>query len=762
MAAKKSTKERSTPKTGNSGKSGASARVPEPEVTAALALEHGLTEDELARVQETLGRMPTYTELGVVSVMWSEHCSYKSSRVHLSKFPTEGPRVLQGPGENAGAIDIGGGWAAVFKMESHNHPSFIEPYQGAATGVGGILRDVFTMGARPVASLNSLRFGAPNHNKTRYLVGGVVAGIAGYGNCMGVPTVGGEVVFDDCYNGNILVNVFNLGVCRHGEIFRAYASGVGNPVLYVGAKTGRDGIHGATMASAEFDTEAEAKRPTVQVGDPFSEKLLLEAVQELLRTGAVVGIQDMGAAGLTSSSVEMASRAGNGIELDVDAVPRREPGMTAYECLLSESQERMLVVAEVGREADVFRVFEKWGLDCAVVGVVTDTGHFVVKQDGEVVCDLPVGLVTDDAPKYRRPYERPAYQDRLIGVDADDLPNNLEQAILALVGSPNLCSRRAIYEQFDHMVGAGTVALPGGDAAIIRIPGTDRAVAITVDCNSRYCYLDPRLGAQLSVAECARNLSCVGATPAAITDCLNFGNPENPGTMWQFVEAVEGIAEACRELETPVVSGNVSLYNETDGVGIYPTPTVAMVGIFDPLPPREALVGPGFRGVGDRVVLLGRTFPELDGGEWAHHNGLLGARPPRLSWKAERAVQKLVRELIRQRRVQSAHDLSDGGLAVALVESALLSEGGRLGIDMTIDAIDLAPMVWLFSESASRVLVSVRLDALKLVLDAAATAGVPAMVIGEVTPDVVRWTGRFDLRIERLRQLHEGGLSRFL
>jgi phosphoribosylformylglycinamidine synthase subunit PurL len=735
------------------------------EVTLDMALAHGLTEDEYERALERVGRPLSYTELGVVSVMWSEHCSYKSSRAHLSKLPTTGPRVVQGPGENAGAIDIGDGWAAVFKMESHNHPSYIEPYQGAATGVGGILRDVFTMGARPIASLNALRFGSPTHERTPYLVSGVVHGIAGYGNCIGVATVGGDVMFDAAFDHNILVNVFNLGVCRHDEIFRAAARGAGNAVLYVGARTGRDGIHGATMASAEFDEATEAKRPTVQVGDPFSEKLLLEACQELLITGPLkargIGIQDMGAAGLTSSSVEMAGRGGSGIAIDIDRVPRREPGMNAYECLLSESQERMLVVVEPGAEAEVAALFAKWDLECAVIGEVTDTGRLVVTEGGAVVCDLPVDLLTEEAPRYERPTRRPQYLETLNPVDPATLPvTDLGEELMALLGSPNLCSRRAIYEQYDHQVGLGTLMKPGADAAVLRVPGTDRALALTVDCNPRYCYLDPRAGAELAAAESARNLSCVGAEPAGVTDCLNFGNPENPGIMWQLVEAIEGLADACRRLGTPVVSGNVSLYNDTGGKSIYPTPMVGMVGVYEQQPAVEDLVGTGFRRAGDRLVLLGVTEADVDGSEWARRFGLLGKTPPRLHWDRELPVQALVRRLVRDRLVRSAHDLSEGGLGVAVAESALRSVpalGARLEATP-----GLPDAVWLFSESPSRILLSVAEGALSDVLRVARDAGVPATEIGRVEGDRLVWEGRFDLALEDLRHVWEKGLDAFL
>ncbi|MBM4380989.1 MAG: phosphoribosylformylglycinamidine synthase subunit PurL, partial [Deltaproteobacteria bacterium] len=570
-----------------------------PEVVAA----HRLKPDEYARIVETLGRHPNLLELGIFSVMWSEHCSYKSSRVHLRGFPTTGPRVLVGPGENAGVVDIGDGWAAAFKMESHNHPSYIEPYQGAATGVGGILRDVFTMGARPVALMNSLRFGSPRHPKTARLLQGVVAGIAGYGNCMGVPTVAGEVAFDESYDGNCLVNAFTVGVLPADRIFKGTASGVGNPVLYVGAKTGRDGIHGATMASAEFDDTTESKRPTVQVGDPFTEKLLLEACLELFQTDALVGIQDMGAAGLTSSSVEMAGRAGSGLDLDVSRVPRREVGMTPYEVMLSESQERMLIVAKAGREQEVLDIFRKWDLDAAVVGRVTDTGLYRVLE-GDVVCaELPVEPLTDGAPVYDRPQAEPAWlaEARAFNPLSLPAPADLGESLLQLLSSPTIASKEWVFRQYDSMVRLGGAVLPGkADAAVVRVERTEKALALKADCNSRFVYLDPRLGGSHAVAECTRNVSCAGGEPLGLTDCLNFGNPERPEVMWQFAEAVKGLSDGCRALGVPVVSGNVSLYNETDGKGVMPTPTVGVVGLI----PRLDFAPAGtFQQEGDLVAV---------------------------------------------------------------------------------------------------------------------------------------------------------------
>ncbi|HEX6837581.1 MAG TPA: phosphoribosylformylglycinamidine synthase subunit PurL, partial [Polyangia bacterium] len=594
----------------------------EPPINEATAREHGLSADEFRRVHDILGRAPTYTELGIFSVMWSEHCSYKSSRIHLRGLPTSGPRVIQGPGENAGVVDIGDGQAVIFKMESHNHPSFIEPYQGAATGVGGILRDVFTMGARPVACLDSLRFGRPDHPKTRHLVEGVVAGIAGYGNAFGVPTVAGEVYFDGSYDGNILVNAMAVGLAHADKIFYGKAKGLGNPVLYFGSKTGRDGIHGATMASAQFsetDEEAGSKRPTVQVGDPFVEKLLLEACRELMNSDVLVGIQDMGAAGLTSSSVEMAARAGNGIELDLDRVPRRETNMTAYECMLSESQERMLAVVEKGREAEALAIFAKWDLDAAVIGRVTDTGKIVVKEGGKVHAEIPVAPLAEGL-RYERPFARPTAldQERALDVASLKAPADLGAALLELMASPNIASKEWIYRQYDHMVRVGTVVRPGADAAVIRIldgakdPANAKGLALKTDCNSRFCALDPYEGARLAVAECYRNVSAVGAEPLAVTDCLNFGNPERPDVMWQLVEAIRGLGDACRALETPVVSGNVSLYNEHSGTPIHPTPVVGAVGVLE----RAELAVPGAPpSQTGEVLLLGCATPAHDGSE---------------------------------------------------------------------------------------------------------------------------------------------------
>ncbi len=635
--------------------------------------------------------------------MWSEHCSYKSSRIHLKKLPTKGKYVLQGPGENAGIIRIGGGWVVAFKIESHNHPSYIEPFQGAATGVGGILRDIFTMGARPIAVMDSLRFGLPTGNNLRIL-NGVVEGIAHYGNCFGVPTVGGETIFEECYAGNPLVNVFALGVCKEDEIFYARASGIGNPVIYVGAKTGRDGIHGASMASAEFTEESKQKRPNVQVGDPFLEKLLLEACLEAMKTGAIVAIQDMGAAGLTSSSCEMGSRGGVGIDIDLDLVPQREAGMTAYEMLLSESQERMLLVAEKGREHEVFAVFKKWGLDAVTIGIVTEDGKLRIRHHGKVEAEIPNRALADEAPRYDRPHNVKPYRTAPYEAPAIPESSDLSADLLKLVGSPDLCSKRWIWEQYDYLVRSNTLAGPGSDAAVIRIKETDQSAAMALDGNGRYCYLDPREGAKLAVAECCRNLSTVGALPIAATNNLNFGNPERPEVMAQLVEAIEGIAEACEHFEAPITGGNVSLYNETLGEGIYPTPVLGIVGLLKTAPP----VPTHFQSDGASVVLLGGerpTTPEEFGSSQYAKTIIqkLWGIPPRLDMEYEKRVHEAMREIVAAKLAESAHDLSEGGLAVALAESCTPDLGARAKVGSSGSATQS-----LFGESPSRILVSTR------------------------------------------------------
>ena len=703
-----------------------------PEVTPEVVKQHGLTVQEYQRILDLLGRAPNFTELGIFSVMWSEHCSYKSSKPYLKQLPTEGPRVLQGPGENAGVVDIGDGQAVVFKIESHNHPSFIEPHQGAATGVGGIMRDIFTMGARPIALLNSLRFGDLKDPRTRYLLNGVVDGIASYGNCTGVPTVGGEVYFDSCYNGNILVNAFCLGLVKSDKVFLANAGGVGNPVIYVGSKTGRDGIHGASLlASAEFDETTEEKRPTVQVGDPFTEKLLIETCLELMKKDWVVGVQDMGAAGLTSSSFEMASNSGTGIELDLSKVPLREEKMTAYEIMLSESQERMLFVVKKGHENETLEILDKWGLDGAVIGHVIESPEVHIKYQGESVVNLPISPVVDGALNLKRPRSKPQYLDEVAHLDLTGIaePERGDQALIQLLASPNIVSREWVYEQYDHMVRLNTLVLPGSDAAVLRIKNTPKAVALAVDCNSRYCYLDPFAGAEIAVAECSRNVVCSGATPIGLTNCLNFGNPEKPEIMWQFEQSVLGIAEACRFFDIPVVSGNVSLYNETKGVSIFPTPTVAVVGLIENL---EHRCTQWFKNSGDRIGLLGTTLEEIAGSEYLKQAfDLCRGKPPVLDKKLEKAVQDVCLQLIREQRIHSAHDCSDGGLAVAAVESCITGPETPLGATLNLEST-LRKDALLFGESQSRILVSFAEGQSEAIAGIARKNDVPFEVIGEV------------------------------
>lgn len=699
-----------------------------------IALRHGLKEDEYKKIVDTLGREPNITEIGILSAMWSEHCSYKSSRVHLKKFPIKGERVVQGPGENAGIVDIGDDICVAFKMESHNHPSFIEPYQGAATGVGGILRDIFTMGARPIALLDSLRFGDPKLPKTKYLIEGVVSGIAGYGNCTGIPTVGGEVYFEECYNGNPLVNVFALGVMKKGEIFRGYAKGVGNPVIYVGSKTGRDGIHGAVMASETFTKEAEEKRPAVQVGDPFTEKLLLEACLELFKTGVVVGIQDMGAAGLTSSSTEMAGRAGTGITLDIKKVPRREKGMTPYEVMLSESQERMLIVLQKGKEEIAEKIFRKWELDFSVVGEVDNSKRLRLFEDGKTVADFPIALASDDAPVYKRPYKKPDYLSdvRKLKLSSVPIPSDMNSVFLTLISSPNLSNKKWIYEQYDHMVRTNTVVPPGSDAAVIKIKGSDKAVAITSNCNSRYCYLNPYAGAVIAVAESARNLACSGAIPLAITDCLNFGSPESPEIMWQFKKSIEGMSDAARFLGTPVVSGNVSFYNETEGIAIYPTPTVGMVGLIEDT--RKHLTQ-WFKNEGDVIVLLGKTREELGGSEYLKLiHGLTKGSPPRIDLEAESSLISTLIEVSGMGILNSAHDISEGGLAVALAESCF-TPFGSIGVHIYSLSGKIREDSLLFGESQSRAIVSLDRKDVRTLERIASKYELSVEIIGKVGGD---------------------------
>ncbi len=734
------------------------------QITADVISAHQLTPAEYEKILSLLGREPSLTELGVFSVMWSEHCSYKSSRVHLKKLPTESKRVLQGPGENAGIVDIGDCMAIAFKIESHNHPSFIEPFQGAATGVGGILRDIFTMGARPIAVMDSIRFGRLDDPKTgvrnQHILEGVVSGIAHYGNCFGVPTVGGECVFESSYNGNPLVNVFALGVFKHDEVFYGRASGVGNPVIYVGAKTGRDGIHGASMASAEFTEESKQKRPNVQVGDPFMEKLLLEACLEAMKTGAIVGIQDMGAAGLTSSTCEMGSRAGTGIDMNLDLVPQREPGMTAYEMLLSESQERMLLVAEKGREAEVFSVFKKWGLDAVQIGKVTADGLMRVRHQGKIMAEIPNRALADEAPKYNRPFTKPP---RVAPLDGPSIKSkDLNADLIRLVSSGDLSSKRWIYQQYDYQVRTNTLAGPGGDAAIVRIKGTDTSVAMALDGNGRYCVLDPRQGTKLIVAECCRNLSTAGALPIATTNNLNFGNPEKPEIMAQLVESIEGLAEACRFFEVPVTGGNVSLYNETLGVPIYPTPVVGIVGIMPTAPP----IGIDFKKSGRAILLIGglgtTTAQEFGSTQYAKNvlDQIWGI-PPALDMDLEKRVHTSIREIVLGGLVDSAHDLGEGGLAVAIAESSF--GPANIGVDIKLDS-DI-PAEWLlFHESPSRILVSTA-DPAKI-FSICLKNNVPVMTIGATLESRVtirnRETTWIDCPLCDLRDAWQNGLEHLL
>jgi phosphoribosylformylglycinamidine synthase II len=768
-------------------------------ITPEIVREHGLTPEEYEKVKQLLGgREPTITELGIFSVMWSEHCSYKSSRVHLKRLPTRSRRVVQGPGENAGIIDIGDGWACAFKIESHNHPSFIEPFQGAATGVGGILRDIFTMGARPVAVMDSLRFGPiKNHvgtaalggsaeqspagqtgkseptqaeiHKNHSLLEGVVSGVASYGNCFGVPNLGGETKFEACYSGNPLVNAFALGLVRRDQIFYAKASGEGNPVIYVGSKTGRDGIHGATMASEEFSEASEAKRPNVQVGDPFLEKLLLEACLEAMQTGAIVGIQDMGAAGLTCSTCEMGARGHVGTEIELDRVPQRETGMTPYEIMLSESQERMLLVAQKGREGEVFRVFEKWGLDAVEIGRVTNDGKMRVLHHGEVVSEIPNEALTDDAPLYKRPLERweppvPREMPESIKLaEAGDLTDNLKR----LLASPNICGKRWVWQQYDHMVQTNTVESPGaGDAGVIRIKGSQRGLAMALDGNGRWCYLDPQLGAMHAVADATRNVACSGATPVGATNCLNFGNPEKPHIMWQFSKVIDGITKACEELDVPITGGNVSFYNETLGEGIYPTPVIGIVGILEDV---HKAVFPHFREPGRAVVLLRASEPgdltdaesEFGSSEYAKEIlGTIWGFPPALELEREAALQKALVELIDAGLVESAHECSEGGIAVTLAESTF-SKG--VGVRAHLASLGLPPEFVLFGEDASRVVISCDRSKLGGIQQVARKYRLSAEEIGETVSEQVeiKLDGRVVVlaAVRELRDSFEGALA---
>ncbi|HEO8419474.1 phosphoribosylformylglycinamidine synthase subunit PurL [Niallia sp. FSL W8-0635] len=686
----------------------------------------GVTDEEFAMVEGILGRLPNYTEIGLFSVMWSEHCSYKNSKPVLKKFPISGPQVLQGPGEGAGIVDIGDGQAVAFKIESHNHPSAIEPYQGAATGVGGIIRDVFSMGARPIAILNSLRFGELDNERTKYLFKEVVAGIAGYGNCIGIPTVGGEIAFDDSYAGNPLVNAMCVGLINHEDIKKGQAHGVGNTVMYVGAKTGRDGIHGATFASEELTENSDEKRPAVQVGDPFMEKLLLEACLELIQSDALVGIQDMGAAGLASSSAEMASKAGSGIEMNLDLVPQRETGMTAYEMMLSESQERMLIVVKKGREQEIKDLFHKYDLEAVAIGIVTDDKMLRLLHKGEVVANVPADALAEDAPVYHKPSSEPAYYREFQAME-NYIPTvtNYGETLLNLLKQPTIASKEWVYDQYDYMVRTNTVVAPGSDAAVVRIRGTKKALAMTTDCNARYLYLDPETGGKIAVAEAARNIVCSGAEPLAITDNLNFGNPEKPEIFWQIEKAADGISEACLALNAPVIGGNVSLYNETNGTAIYPTPVIGMVGL---VKDTKDITTQSFKAAGDLIYVLGETKAEFGGSELQKMlEGSISGKAPSLDLEEEKAYQQAVLEAIRAGVIESAHDLAEGGLAVAVAESLISSKGLGAKVTVTEDAVTA-----LFSESQSRFLLSIKPENKETFEKL-----VPATLVGEVTDTTV-------------------------
>ena len=738
-------------------------------ISAELVAEHGLSDDEYALILKILDREPSLTELGIFSAMWSEHCSYKSSKKWLKTLPTEGPQVIQGPGENAGVVDIGDGLAVVFKIESHNHPSFIEPYQGAATGVGGILRDVFTMGARPIANLNALRFGDPAHPKTRHLVSGVVAGIGGYGNCIGVPTVAGEVNFHAAYNGNILVNAMTVGLARADRIFYSAAAGTGNPVIYVGAKTGRDGIHGATMASTEFSEDAEGKRPTVQVGDPFTEKLLLEACLELMAGDAIIAIQDMGAAGLTSSAVEMAGKGGLGMALDLDAVPVREEAMTAYEIMLSESQERMLMVLKPEAEDQARAIFERWGLDFAVIGRLTTTGHLVITKDGVTQADIPIDPMVEESPEYDRPW-KPTPPQAVVSPDSVPAPASLSDALATLMASPDLASRRWIWEQFDHLIMNDTVVRPGGDAAVVRVRDTSKALAMTVDCTPRYCVADPEAGGAQAVAEAWRNLTATGATPLALTNNMNFGNPQRPRIMGQFVGCIAGMRAAALRLEFPVVSGNVSLYNETEGEPILPTPVIGGVGVLEDQAKHATIA---LKAAGEAVLVIGETQGWL--GQSVYLREIAGREdgaPPPVDLTAEKAHGDFVRGLIRDGKVTACHDVSDGGIAVALAEMALAASGNSARADSSgkkktgLGAVFMESKgpprhAYLFGEDQARYLVTTASPV--TLLDLAATAGIPARIIGQTTDDGQLTLGPEDsISVDVICSGHEGWLPGYM
>ncbi len=727
-----------------------------PAITPELVAQHGLKPDEYQRILDLIGRTPSLTELGIFSAMWNEHCSYKSSRLHLKGLPTSAPWVIQGPGENAGVVDIGDGDAVVFKMESHNHPSFIEPYQGAATGVGGILRDVFTMGARPVAALNALRFGEPENARTRHLVSGVVAGIGGYGNAFGVPTVGGLTGFHKRYNGNILVNAMAVGLAKADQIFYAAAAGVGNPIVYLGSKTGRDGIHGATMASAEFDDASEEKRPTVQVGDPFAEKLLLEACLELMKTGSVIAIQDMGAAGLTCSAVEMGAKGNLGVELHLENVPTREAGMTAYEMMLSESQERMLMVLDPAKEKEAEAVFRKWGLDFAIIGYTTDTLRFVVKHHGEVMADLPIKELGDEAPLYDRPWVKTEPK-AVIAAESVAAPKSNADALSRIIGSPDMASRRWIWEQYDHLILGNTMIRPGGDAAVVRVGDGPKGIAMTADVNPRYCEADPVEGGKQAVAETWRNLVATGARPLAITDNLNFGNPERPEIMGQLVGCLQGIGQACLALDYPVVSGNVSLYNETNGQSILPTPTIGGVGVVDDV---NTITTVALKNDGDRLVLVGDTNGWLGCSVYLQvMEGREEGAPPPVDLAVERKNGEFVRQQILNGTANAVHDLAEGGLALAVAEMAL---AGNKGVVLEAANGSVPLHAWLFGEDQARYLVAVSAHDADAFVQAAHVAGVPAQIVGTVGGDSVKLGNEAPITLAELRQTHEAWLPHYM
>jgi len=731
--------------------------MPDPEVTLELALQHGLNEEEFEKIKYILGRIPNYTELGIFSVMWSEHCSYKNSIAELKKLPRSGGRLLVGAGEeNAGLVDIGDGLAVCFKIESHNHPSAVEPYQGAATGVGGIMRDVFTMGARPLAALNSLRFGKLDNARNRYLFDGVVRGIADYGNCLGIPTISGEVYFEECYSGNPLVNAMTVGVVDHSKTASAIAKGGGNPIFIIGSRTGRDGIHGATFASEELDEESEAKRPSVQVGDPFTEKLLLESVIEMIEEDILVGIQDMGAAGITCCTTEMSEKGNSGMMIDLDKVPLREPEMTPYEIMLSESQERMLAVAKKGCEDKIKQICDKWDLICEQVGYVTDEPLLKVYHKGEKIAEIPPYhcVLGGGAPVYHREYKRPAYLDEVQNFDFKNLKpvDNLQETFLKIFGSSNLVSKKWVYNQYDYMVRTNTAIIPGGDASVIRIKGTNKALSTKTDCNARYVYLNPRRGGQLAVAEAARNVVCTGAEPLAITDCLNFGNPYDPEVFYMFREAVAGIGEACKTFNTPVTGGNVSFYNESPESAVYPTPVVGMVGLVEDI---VHITPAYFRDEGDLIYLIGETQPEIGGSEFLkQHYGLVTGNCPEINLEVEKKTQQTVLQAIRNGWIKSAHDVSDGGLAVALAECCIVNEEHPIGATVQTNQNNLLPEYFLFSESQSRFLLSIDAAYQEEVETLFKESSIDISSIGRIGGDSLKINDWIDLPLQTLQHIY--------